>query len=219
MRTRNIAKACIGLIILCGLANCASNEMVAAVDKPPVGAVTANVVVPRTGLTWTVRRKDTWEGTKDLTSRVVELNYKGTKALGESNGEQVFIFNPSSRNVIAVLRGDIEEQVYSPENPTYSWPLWVGKAWKPEFSSIDKVAGRAFTGMAPFRKVEAYEDVTVAAGTFKAFRIRISPGGNYFNKGVFWYAPELGIVVKSEFQEISARRNAIITTELLTRPN
>ena len=38
-------------------------------------------------------------------------------------------------------------------------------------------------------KVEAYEDVTTPAGTFKVFRIRADDGGPY--KSVTWWSPEI----------------------------
>jgi hypothetical protein len=44
-------------------------------------------------------------------------------------------------------------------------------------------------------KVEAYEDVTVPAGTFKAFKV--SSSSTLGQEDVNWFSPELGIYVKS----------------------
>jgi hypothetical protein len=42
--------------------------------------------------------------------------------------------------------------------------------------------------------VEAFEEVTVPAGTFKAFRVRAS--NNMGEQSVNWLSPELGLFVK-----------------------
>ena len=45
------------------------------------------------------------------------------------------------------------------------------------------------------QKVEAYEDITVPAGTFKAFKV--STSSTLGEENVNWFSPELGIFVKS----------------------
>lgn len=106
--------------------------------------------------------------------------------------------------------------------PKFAWPLEVGKwgasdgTWRtPDFPRGE------FSGFA--WSVDAYEDVRVPAGTFKAFRIALSvtrksqqplssiPGWT----GKLWYAPEARLYVKAEgrfeiemsdFQVISLER-------------
>ena len=89
--------------------------------------------------------------------------------------------------------------------PKFAWPLEVGKwgasdgTWyMPDFS------GGEYARMA--WSVDAYEDVRVAAGTFKAFRLSLSvtPSSARVERqfhgwtGKLWYAPEARQYVKAE---------------------
>jgi hypothetical protein len=46
-------------------------------------------------------------------------------------------------------------------------------------------------------KIEAYEDVTVPAGTFKAFKISFSSMGS---QDLYWFVPEFGIFAKQSLR-------------------
>ena len=80
-------------------------------------------------------------------------------------------------------------------NPPVNWdyPLEVGKTWTKSSSMTIHAAKRTipytYTG-----KVEAYEDVTVPAGTFKAFRVRAT--NTLGDDDTNWFSPKLGIIVK-----------------------
>lgn len=74
------------------------------------------------------------------------------------------------------------------------FPLSVGKTWETRFTSTGGSYINYFT-------VLSYEEVTVPAGTFKAFKIQehqMAARGSY---GVryFWYAPEVGYYVKRQW--------------------
>jgi len=49
-------------------------------------------------------------------------------------------------------------------------------------------------------KVEAYDDATVPAGTFKAFRLRSSPGMNNASYDTIWYDPGTKLQVKRVYE-------------------
>lgn len=77
------------------------------------------------------------------------------------------------------------------------WPLEVGKTWqyKGEFMGGE-------TSLAQTAQVVAYEDVTVPAGTFKAFKIEYSGsayrGGRSWKRvDTYWYAPSVKADVKA----------------------
>lgn len=74
----------------------------------------------------------------------------------------------------------------------YEWPLEVGKTWTQD---IMLTAGAAKVPMKAVWTVEAYEDVTVPAGTFKAWRIVMTD--NFGFRQVTWSVPEkLGVFAK-----------------------
>jgi len=118
--------------------------------------------------------------------------------------------------VAKVSRGGSVEWEFYPL-PTLKWPLEVGKWGKS--SGMWRVStlflGATFTSIpAQFTwSIDAYEDVEVAAGTFKAFRIslimksELGVGGTGSTLGtqgykqwelVTWYAPEVRQFVKAE---------------------
>src|SRR5262245_54432386 len=87
--------------------------------------------------------------------------------------------------------------------PRLPWPLEVGKV-ETGRGVVPGVAG-FFSGSYDVR-VEAYEDVRVPAGTFKAFRVSIVATA-YLHGVEFrlttWYAPALRQFVKTETRRIS----------------
>jgi hypothetical protein len=83
----------------------------------------------------------------------------------------------------------------SPHDGTFSSPIWVGKSWTTNFTAHDRIRGFSHSPVQVNWKVESFEDVTVPAGTFKAFRLQSSvPVGNAFS--TLWYAPEVNLIVK-----------------------
>ena len=93
--------------------------------------------------------------------------------------------------------------------PGLNWPLEVGKwgtrqaAWRlPPPRALSEFTGSIRISF----KVDAYEDVRVSAGSFKAFRISHSietvpiqfGSGVHFGGFTLWYAPEIQLFVKAE---------------------
>jgi hypothetical protein len=68
----------------------------------------------------------------------------------------------------------------------YEFPLEVGKTWTQDIALT--VGGTTKTPMKAQWKVEAYEDVTVPAGTFKAWRVSFTDNIGF--KQTTWSLPE-----------------------------
>lgn len=97
-------------------------------------------------------------------------------------------------------------EVVKPYRGALSFPLWVGKEWRYSFSA----AMREKKGMpgekAEFEssvKVEGYEEVTVPAGTFGAFKIKevrrnVKKKLAVGKHRTVWYSPDVKRVVKTE---------------------
>jgi len=113
--------------------------------------------------------------------------------------------------VARTLRGGQVETEFSPP-PRLTWPLEVGK-WGVSTGVSRNVFLRTIYGSDPksgFQatftwKVETYEDVNVAAGTLKAFRISFSIDARLRSnlpplELQMWYAPEARQFVKAEGQ-------------------
>jgi len=84
--------------------------------------------------------------------------------------------------------------------PWRAWPLEVGRKWSTDvdWTRPDGASGNTSQDAV----VAALEDVTVPAGTYKAYRIELdgwyrnSRGGHGRQRDVFWYVPELHADVK-----------------------
>src|SRR5262245_5531633 len=93
-----------------------------------------------------------------------------------------------------VIKG-VRELTFSPA-PALPWPLQVGKIE----TRMGGLVG-TFRGTWVASKVEAYEDVRVPAGTFKAFRVSIDARVVASEDRLVlttWYAPELRQFVKTQ---------------------
>jgi hypothetical protein len=75
----------------------------------------------------------------------------------------------------------------------YDWPLAVGKSWVQDIQLT--VGANTRVPMKASWTVEAYEDVTVPAGTFKAWRVVMTD--NFGFKQTTWSVPEqLGVYAR-----------------------
>lgn len=124
---------------------------------------------------WTQSR-DTWQG-----KPVVKA---------ASNNAGINLVDPSTHGLIATLN-NAGQPMFSFEPPlAYAWPLEVGKAWTSQHTMTVHAAKRQVPMTVSYR-VEALEDVTVPAGTFKTFRVVTTD--NFGEVQRVWTAPYLGL--------------------------
>jgi hypothetical protein len=153
---------------------------------------------PADGSSYVIQRRDT--GSYGHTNGQVPVKV-GRRVM---QGDEVVTFSNPAVTVITRPSGDWIG-MYAGEKPLFTWnppiswewPLEVGKSWTKTYQSTNHGTKRTVSYEST-QKVEAYEDVTVPAGTFKAFRIKTSTSMGDDN--VVWYSPELGIWVKAQFR-------------------
>lgn len=155
-------------------------------------------VAPPVGATWVTARSDT--GSYGSTS--VQVTGKRGERMWQ--GKQVIAFETPELTTLALpnggwvsqVRGDTPVVTWDPP-ANWDWPLEVGKTWTKKY----RLTIHATKQTIPYevtQKVEAYEDVTVPAGTFKAFKVTSSD--TLGNENVIWFSPELGIFVKTSLR-------------------
>lgn len=150
--------------------------------SPPEGSVTVyqrksegSYGVYNGPVRWVMGRQD-WNG-RMLVSSVSERHgialldpvSHGTVAQLASNGKPMYTFNPPL---------------------TYDWPLTVGKSWK----VVAEMTTYQPPGVMPITveyKVEALEDVTVPAGSFKAYKV-VSVN-SFGETEQVWTVPSIGL--------------------------
>jgi hypothetical protein len=98
------------------------------------------------------------------------------------------IFFTRTGGVERVMDGDLPLLLYDPVFPALRWPMRVGARWEYQ-GKVANVATGDIASLSLMFEVVAYEDVTVPAGTFQAFRI-VSGGVTQ------WYSPVARTVVK-----------------------
>ena len=88
----------------------------------------------------------------------------------------------------------------SPYHGRFNWPLEVGKTWTTRYMWRDNVLHPDWSGMGSQDwAVVAWEEVTVPAGTFMAYKVTRTRGSwetASEDVDIQWYAPELQTTVK-----------------------
>lgn len=159
---------------------------------------TDRYVPPPLGSTWTNARTDTGSfgsATARVTIKRGQREWQGKQVLAFENPATAIVATMEDGNWIAMLSPGGQPIVSW--DPPLGWqhPLEVGKTATKDMRVTTHANGSTVSYVATW-KVEAVEDVTVPAGTFKCFRIGYSD--TLGNQDTYWTSPELnGIFVKS----------------------
>jgi hypothetical protein len=80
----------------------------------------------------------------------------------------------------------------------------VGKSWNYEWKNEPAEKATPDTGRIARYIVEAYEQLTVPAGTFWSFKIAATIEsaryGKVFDSAIYWYAPDVKQIIKSDWK-------------------
>jgi len=97
----------------------------------------------------------------------------------------------------------------------WQWPLTVGKTWTKKHSATVH-ATKLTIDFESTWIVESYEEVTVPAGTFKAFKVKYTD--NIGNENVNWWSPQVQGNAKVKFSRTAKHRQGAgtIDTELVS---
>ena len=207
--------------------------------QPPGGAVMAGAAYPPIGAKWKVRVTEASlfhraADDRDVTATPVDFN--GRRGYGLASPTATRVLDPASFNPIGMLEAGKVAVIDSPDTALFSWPLWVGKSWEATNTHADLLYGETWPPAGSETWVAALEDITVPAGTFKAFRIEYqggigssvydtwrSPGGRpgFESRDTYWYAPGPKMIVKSEVVRLASNYQwaGRTTTELLRMPS
>jgi hypothetical protein len=174
-----------GLAAALVMAGCA--EMAPTVKHP--------VALP-VGSSWVQTQTDTGSygnGNSAHSWQVVgDRDWQGRKVGAIQGGQLTILFDPASTKWIAFQSGG--KPVLSWDPPIgWDFPLTVGSTWSTKHKFTIYAAKRTVPLEVKFN-VEAYEEVTVPAGTFRTFRIHTVD--NLGNDNVTWWSPEIGLFIK-----------------------
>jgi hypothetical protein len=173
---------------------------------------TERYVAPPLGTTWVTARQDTGSygpGSGKVDGKRGERMYQGTQAITFEAADGTVVASPEG-TWFGVFMGDAPVMTWDPPLH-WQWPLEVGKVWTRE----QRVTFHAAKRTVPYtltQKVEAYEDVTVPAGTFKAFKV--STKTSLGDENLVWFSPEHGIFVKQSLRRTANHAQGAGTREI-----
>ncbi|HWP38034.1 MAG TPA: hypothetical protein VNL18_10825 [Gemmatimonadales bacterium] len=144
------------------------------------------------GDSWTYRAVD---GSYTFEQRFVgETTFENQPALHIVRGRYDMYFSKDFGFIARELNGRVVRRMTPPTD--HPWPLKVGKTWywSGTWEDTERTLQRYI--YSDVWTVERYEEVTVPAGTFKAFKIvRRVPGTNAYDE--IWFSPQVKSIVKS----------------------
>jgi hypothetical protein len=101
-------------------------------------------------------------------------------------------FDPKTHANMATLDAEGKATMVFDPPVGFQWPMQVGKTWTSKHTVITPATGRSVPLEVNW-KVEAWEDVTVPAGTYKAYKVVTT--NNFGEVETRWTAPAAGIVL------------------------
>jgi len=171
-------------------------------------------VAPADGTTWVQMRRDT--GSYGSGSSQVQFTFLGRRVW---QGREMFAFEsegvttvmlPGIASFAAMLKGG--NPMISWDPPVgWEWPLEVGKSWTKKTVLTIHAAKRS-TPYEYTQTVEAHEEVTVPAGTLKAFRIKTVD--TLGNENLQWFSPELSVFAKQSLRRTAKHAQGAGTREV-----
>lgn len=171
-----------------------------------------NVAQP-VGSTWVRGFKNTGtygSGNTQMTyTRAAERVWQGRRVFPVEQSNQQTLLQAPNSSWVAIVKGD--QPLVSFDPPAgYDWPLKVGKTFTQKFNVIIHATKRTFPVEQQIT-VEAYEDVVVPAGRFKAFRVKTIDSSGIENTS--WFSSELGIFVKQHITRAAKHPSGAGTQE------
>ena len=123
---------------------------------------------------------------------------------GPCDGANGNLHDARSFNWIGCLKDGSVLAQNEPHTGLFSWPLQVGNAWRWRARWQDYVVRPDFSGSFwTDYEVKAYEEVTVPAGTFMAYRVELVRTQYEGHTDIAWFAPEIGQVIKGAWSRTS----------------
>lgn len=171
-------------------------------EAPPVYAVGSSWTYDHTANGETIRVTSTIVEKREIDGREVDvhaISQPNREPGGTCDGADGNLNDAVTHNWMACLKGGEILGSLSPHSGQYEWPLEVGKSWRFQRTWTDKVYPQlSGWGWEEFTVV-AWEEVTVPAGTFMAYKVartKTSWETKSDEISVIWYAPEFGGGVK-----------------------
>lgn len=170
-------------------------------------------VPPPLGTTWETARHDAGSYGRG------SVKVAGRRGEASWQGQTVVTFEGAGLPTVYAAPNGSWQGMYSRGQPvitwdpplSWEWPLEVGKSWTREQRMTIHAAKRTIPYVLT-QRVEAYEDVTVPAGTFKAFKV--STVTSLGDENLVWFSPAHGIFIKQSLKRTARHAQGPGTREI-----
>ena len=155
---------------------------------------------PAVGSTWEIAQRNTGSYGKDMRLQISrgDGTWEGAKVVTYSNSLGMTTMATLDDGSWIAIVGRNGKPLMSFDPPLgWQYPIMVGKTW----TTSHKMTAHATGKTIPFElscKVLDHGDVTVPAGTFKAFKIACT--STIGNEDTFWFSADHGIYVKTSLR-------------------
>jgi hypothetical protein len=160
--------------------------------------------IPPAGSTWQTVQRNTGSYGKDAQLQITRGNgvWQGKPAVEIKNSAGFTIMATEDGRWYGILGRDGKPFMTYDPPIGFVYPLKVGKAWSTHHRMTMVATGKV-TEFDYACKVEAFEPVTVRAGTFDTFRIACTTPGA---QDTYWSSRDHGMMVKTDFKRTSAHQ-------------
>ncbi len=100
---------------------------------------------------------------------------------------------------------------YSPPLQFYQWPLRVGDRWS-HLYRVEAMTGKLEGSATLEGQITGYETITTQVGSFITYKVLISLNDKPFRE--FWFAPEIGLPVRTTVYDLEGKRVTAEVVEL-----
>ncbi len=140
------------------------------------------------------------------------VKFSEGKCVFEKQGFDAILFEKATFNRIYSVKGDNRKKYIMGLSKILDFPLSIGKQGKTGYSSADPGLAHPISyDFSEIYKGLGWEDITIQAGKFKAFRVEyrrkaISSSGQWANVGEeivnqYWYSPDVKYFVKCQYDK------------------
>lgn len=160
--------------------------------------------IPPVGSTWQTVQRNTGSYGKDVEAQMTRGNgvWQG-KPTVEIKSTAGFAIEATEDGRWYAIVGRDGKPFITYEPPIgFLYPLKVGKTWSTRHRVTTMATGRV-SEFDHACKVEAFEKVTVRAGTFDTFRVACTTPGS---QDTYWSSRDHGVMVKTDFKRTSAHQ-------------
>lgn len=199
-----------GVVAALVVAGCATPEGRIERYRPVLPGSTSTMAVTSTGSYGT--------GASQVTTSVGQRTWEGRTVITQETAAGAMLLDPADGSRLGFVGLNGQTQWTLKPSVGFRYPLEVGKRWTVE--STLTVMGPQGSRSLPVRSewaVEALEDVTVPAGTFKALRVTVNDvmGGQPWNADTYWVELEQEVAVKSLLKRLPTHAAGAGTREAL----